>query len=106
MHSTRLQVAELREQAARAEARIQILAAQIDAATQLQRASASRIDSLLIRQARVEKSTLSHAFDDAIDLSRRGADERELENSCGLSLGEARLIRTLYGASGGKSAPA
>lgn len=98
---TRQQIATLQDEAANAEASIQALAAQAWAAAETGRSTASQIDGLLIRQARVEKSANRGAYDEAIDLSRRGADERELENSCGLSLGEARLIKTLYGAAGG-----
>jgi hypothetical protein len=98
LRSTRLEVAELQAQAADGQARLRDVEEQVAVASQLHRSTATRIDSLLIRQARLEKSTDAHAYDDAINLSRRGADERELETSCGLSLGEARLIRTLYGA--------
>ena len=100
LHALRVTRRDLGAQAADAEARIQSLEAHVRAATELNRCSAAQIDALLIRLARIEKGSIKRDFDEAIDLSRSGADEKELENTCGLSLGEARLIRTLYGTTG------
>ena len=97
---TRQQISQLQDEAANADIKIQALEMQAWASTEIRRSTASQIDALLIRQARIEKSSDRRTYDEAINLSRRGADARELENSCGLSLGEARLIKTLYGGNG------
>lgn len=64
-----------------------------------QRSIAGELDRLNLRQARSDSDPNRHGFDEAIALTRHGADTRELVDTCGLSVGEARLIKVLYGRS-------
>lgn len=63
-----------------------------------------RIDTLIdqldrtnMRQTRLDSLAGKAGFEEAKELTRRGADARELISACGLNGGEARLVRTLYG---------
>ena len=60
---------------------------------------AGELDRLNLRQASSDGGKSRHGFDEAIALTRHGADTRELVDACGLSVGEARLIKVLYGRS-------
>lgn len=95
---TRRQAIELDEALEAAEMTIKTLEDRVTTLAERQHAALKQIDGLLIRQARLEKGAQKREYVDAIDLSRQGADARELETTCGLSIGEARLIKTLYGA--------
>ena len=97
---TRQRVMDLEASAIDAETRIQSLEAQALTTAATSRSATAQFDALLIRLARIEKGSSKRDFGEAIDMSRSGADEKELEDTCGLSLGEARLIRTLYGTTG------
>lgn len=79
------------------DARINALERELAEATESGRAARAQIDGLLVRLARLEKAAAKPEYAEAMSLSRRGADTHELKSTCGLNLGEARLIKTLYG---------
>jgi len=56
----------------------------------------SRLDRVILKQGRTEHSGGNPGYQAAIDLTREGADDEVLMNTCGLMRGEARLIRNLY----------
>lgn len=56
----------------------------------------SRMDRMILRQGRLEQSAAGDGYQAAIDLTREGADDDVIMNTCGLTRGEARLIRNLY----------
>lgn len=56
----------------------------------------SRLDRMILKQGRVEQPGEPPGYQAAIDLTRDGADDDVLMNTCGLTRGEARLIRNLY----------
>ncbi|HYB65700.1 MAG TPA: DUF2802 domain-containing protein [Steroidobacteraceae bacterium] len=63
-----------------------------------------RIDERIERQtqpAAQPKGTPAGGYQIAIRLARSGASREELMTSCGLSLGEADLVRRLHGAASG-----
>jgi len=63
-----------------------------------------RIDERIERQtqpAAQSKGTPAGGYQIAIRLARSGASREELMTSCGLSLGEADLVRRLHGAASG-----
>jgi hypothetical protein len=57
----------------------------------------SRVEQLSMRQARFDSIAGKAGFDEAIAIAQRGANARELIDTCGLSQGEARLVEVLYG---------
>ena len=63
------------------------------------------LDRLQLRQTRGAGPNDRAGFDEAIALTRRGADARELVDACGLSAGEARLVKVLYGNAAGTKHP-
>jgi hypothetical protein len=69
------------------------------------RGLAAGLDRLQLRRTRSAGPRDRAGFDEAIALSRRGADARELVDACGLSAGEARLIKVLYGSAAGTTDP-
>ena len=60
-------------------------------------AACEQIKKLTVRQGAVETAGGQSGFKQAIALSRRGASVDELMDTCGISVGEARLILTMYG---------
>lgn len=56
----------------------------------------SRVDRLALKRARSDRQSAAAGYQDAIRLSQDGAADEVLMDSCGLSRGEARLIRSLY----------
>lgn len=60
-------------------------------------AACEQIDSLTMRQGTLDAAGTQVGFQQAIALTRRGASTDELVKVCGVSLGEARLIQTMYG---------
>ncbi len=56
----------------------------------------NRLDRLVLKQGRMEQPGEAQAYQAAIDLTREGANDDVLMNTCGLTRGEARLIRNLY----------
>jgi hypothetical protein len=63
-----------------------------------------RLDERIERQARPAaqpKSTPAGGYRAAIRLARNGASREDLMTNCGLSLGEADLVRRLHGAASG-----
>ena len=60
-------------------------------------AACEQIDQLTVQQGTIAAATGQSGFQQAIALSRRGATAAELVDVCGVSQGEARLIRTMYG---------
>ena len=60
-------------------------------------AACEQINKLAVRQGALDTATGQSGFKQAIALSRRGASVTELMDTCGISQGEARLIRTMYG---------
>ena len=60
-------------------------------------AACEEIKKLTVRQGAVETAGGQSGFKQAIALSRRGASVDELMDTCGISVGEARLILTMYG---------
>ena len=63
-------------------------------------AACEQINQLAKRQGSLDAAAGQTGFKQAIALSRRGASETELMDTCGVSQGEARLILTMYGAGG------
>ena len=63
-------------------------------------AACEQINQLARRQGSLDAAAGQTGFKQAIALSRRGASETELMDTCGVSQGEARLILTMYGAGG------
>ena len=66
-----------------------------------------RLDERIERQAQPgpqPKAAPASGYQIAIRLARGGASREQLMSSCGLSLGEADLVRTLHGAAGGAGA--
>ena len=63
-----------------------------------ERALRRQLDQLRLRDNRLGGDRARPGLDQAIALSRAGADDAQLMSSCGLSRGEARLVRVLYGA--------
>jgi hypothetical protein len=55
-----------------------------------------RADRLTLKQARIERHGTAGGYQDAIRLSQDGADDHVLMDTCGLTRGEAQLIRNLY----------
>jgi len=55
-----------------------------------------RADRLTLKQARIERHGTASGYQDAIKLSQDGADDNILMDTCGLTRGEAQLIRNLY----------
>jgi Flp pilus assembly protein TadB len=63
-----------------------------------------RLDERIERQAQPRpqpQGAPASGYQTAIRLARSGASREELMSSCGLSLGEADLLRTLHGAASG-----
>jgi len=60
-------------------------------------AACEQISQLAVRQGTLDAASGQAGFKQAIALSRRGASETELMDTCGVSQGEARLIHTMYG---------
>lgn len=60
-------------------------------------AACAQINQLARRQGSLDAATGQSGFKQAIALTRRGASVDELIDTCGISQGEARLIRTMYG---------
>lgn len=56
-----------------------------------------QLDRMNMRQTRLDSLAGKVGFEEAKELTRRGADASELISACGLNGGEARLVRTLYG---------
>lgn len=56
----------------------------------------SRLDRMILKQGRMEQPEENPGYQAAIDLTREGADDEVLMNTCGLTRGEAHLIRNLY----------
>jgi hypothetical protein len=55
-----------------------------------------RVDRLILRQGRLESTANVPGYQAAIDLTRDGADDELLMSSCGITRGEAHLIRNIY----------
>jgi len=55
-----------------------------------------RADRLTLKQARIERHGTTGGYQDALKLSQDGADDHILMDTCGLTRGEAQLIRNLY----------
>ena len=60
-------------------------------------ALANQLDRTNLRQTRLDSLAGKAGFEEAKELTRRGAGASELISACGLNGGEARLVRTLYG---------
>lgn len=56
----------------------------------------SRLDRMILKQGHMEQPEENPGYQAAIDLTREGADADVLMNTCGLTRGEAHLIRNLY----------
>lgn len=56
----------------------------------------SRLDRMILTQGQMEQPEENPGYQAAIDLTREGADNEVLMNTCGLTRGEAHLIRNLY----------
>lgn len=61
------------------------------------RGLAAQIEQINVEIGRVDGAGLRLGLREAIALSRRGADPRELVNTCGIGDGEARLIALMHG---------
>ena len=55
------------------------------------------LNELNVRLARLEGGSSHHGFKEAIALSQHGASVEQISESCGLSQGEAQLVRALHG---------
>lgn len=55
-----------------------------------------RLDRMVLKQGRMSPDETREGYQAAIDLTREGADDEVIMNTCGLSRGEAHLIRNLY----------
>jgi hypothetical protein len=90
---TRLSGARLAE----LEARQLALAAELHAANERSQSLAAQIGQINLELGRVDGAGLRLGLREAIALSRRGADSRELVHTCGIGDGEARLIALMHG---------
>lgn len=59
-------------------------------------AACEQINQLTVKQGKLDASKGKAGYQQAIALSKRGADIAELIETCGVSQGEARLILTMY----------
>ena len=78
------------------EAILERLAA-LEARAESTSAAIAQVDERLERQSQLS-SAPAPGYQIAIRLARGGASREELMSSCGLSLGEAELVRRLHGA--------
>ena len=60
-------------------------------------ARADQLNRLHVRLNRLEGQGLGQGFKEAIALSQHGASADQISESCGLSQGEAQLVRALHG---------
>ena len=61
-------------------------------------ARSDQINQLNVRLAHLEGQSSRQGFKEAIALSQHGASADQISESCGLSQGEAQLVRALHGA--------
>ena len=63
-----------------------------------------RLEQVMTRQETIAAGAARSGLRQAIALSKHGATTRQLVDTCGLSLGEAHLVQTLYGRPPGDAA--
>jgi hypothetical protein len=87
----------VRRQTLRLKTRIAELENAQDLAQTVSRSLAGQIEQINLELGRVDGAGLRLGLREAIALSRRGADPRELVHTCGIADGEARLIALMHG---------
>lgn len=99
--ATRRQSQEIVTQAQTLAQQLSALDARVNATTHAIRRLDERIERRAEARPQPQGAPPASGYQIAIRLARSGASREELMSNCGLSLGEADLLRTLHGAASG-----